>query len=234
MYLVNISIDDVTPHPQSSTKVLKTCEELISLFPLIKFTLFIPAAYWRTVSQATEKPLFLSDYPDFCDEIRSLSPKNYEIGLHGFYHGIINQSNNDEFRDLNYKDAYKLFELMEEIAKKTNLQFKKIFRPPAWRMSPEAIKAAKDFGIEILALSPDKYPDGSLDYKNEDKKFKNVVYYNCNPPWKNLDLYPKTEIVYHASEWDKNQLNEKSAESLTALLEPERDNIKFCFMEDML
>jgi hypothetical protein len=42
MYKVNISIDDISPHPQSSTKVLDRCFELINVFPEIKFSLFIP------------------------------------------------------------------------------------------------------------------------------------------------------------------------------------------------
>ena len=47
--LVNISIDDVSPHPRSSIKVLDRCHELISDYPDIKFTLFVPISYWRTM-----------------------------------------------------------------------------------------------------------------------------------------------------------------------------------------
>ena len=84
MYLVNVSIDDVSPHPRSSTKVLERCRELINVYPDIKFTLFIPAAYWRTKSQTTEKPLHLNQFPDFCKEIKDLDKNNFEIGYHGF------------------------------------------------------------------------------------------------------------------------------------------------------
>ena len=105
MYLVNVSIDDVSPHPQSSTKVLERCRELINVYPDIKFTLFIPAAYWRTKSQITEKPLYLNEFPDFCKEISDLDQNNFEIGYHGFYHGIPNVSNNDEFRYASYEQT---------------------------------------------------------------------------------------------------------------------------------
>jgi len=98
-------------------------------------------------------------------------------------------------------------------------------------MTGASIKACKDQGIEILALSYDKYPDGSLDYQGEDKNFKNVVYYNCCPPLKNLELFPKTEIVYHACEWDQNYLDKEKANQLKNFLDTE--NIKFCFMDKL-
>ena len=109
MHLVNISIDDVSPHPQSSTKVLEKCHELIGLFPKIKFTLFVPSAYWRTMSNTTDSPLYLDRYPDFCDEIRGLSPDNFEIGFHGYLHGIPKVSNNDEVAYINYNEAKNIF-----------------------------------------------------------------------------------------------------------------------------
>jgi|TARA_B100000902_G_C27280231_1_gene901306 hypothetical protein len=232
MYLVNVSIDDVSPHPRSSTKVLERCRELINVYPDIKFTLFIPAAYWRTKSQTTEKPLHLNQFPDFCKEIKDLDKNNFEIGYHGFYHGIPNISNNDEFRYASYEQTVDIIKKTKEITTKTNINFKNILRPPAWRMTGESIKACKDQGIEILALSSDKYPDGSLDYQGEDKNFKNVVYYNCCPPLKRLELFPKTEIVYHACEWDQNYLNKEKTNQLKNFLDTE--DIKFCFMEDML
>ena len=241
MYLVNVSIDDVSPHAQSSTRVLDRCYELINAFPSIKFTLFIPSAYWRTVHSngnfaqkltVTKEPLLLNNFPDFCDEIIKLNPENFEIGFHGYFHGIPNKSNNDEFRHLSYGDATAIIWAMREMAEVTKIPFKNILRPPAWRMSPDSIKACADNGIEILALSPDKYSDGSLDYKGEDKKFKNVVYYNCCPPSKELKFYDKTEIVYHACEWDKNYLDQEKTNELKNFLNNE--NIKFCFLEDML
>ena len=69
--LVNISIDDITPHPHSSFDVLDRCYELIEFFPDIKFTLFMPMAYYRTMplpSQSMcEEPLYIDLFPDFCD-----------------------------------------------------------------------------------------------------------------------------------------------------------------------
>ena len=138
MYLVNVSIDDVSPHPQSSTKVLERCRELINVYPDIKFTLFIPAAYWRTKSQTTEKPLYLNEFPDFCKEISDLDQNNFEIGYHGFYHGIPNVSNNDEFRYARYEQTVDIITKTKEVVANTNINFKNILRPPAWRMTGES------------------------------------------------------------------------------------------------
>ena len=234
MYLVNISIDDVSPHPKSSTGVLDKCRELIDIFPGIKFSLFIPAAYWRTISQVTDKPLYLNYFPDFCEEISNLSENNFELGYHGFYHGIPKVSNNDEFRYASYNQTIEIIQKMKQVISKTKLKFKNMLRPPAWRMTGESIKACKDQGIETLALSCDNYADGSLDYQGEDKNFKNVVYYNCSPPYKELKLYKKTEIVYHACEWDNNFLNKELTNNLINLLKSHKENIKFVFMKDLI
>ena len=234
MYLVNISIDDVSPHPESSTGVLDRCYELIDVFPDIKFTLFIPCAYWRTISHVTQDPLRLDNFPEFCDTIKSLDSNNFEVGFHGMYHGIPRKSNNDEFRSASYDETIKIIDAMRQMSEKTKIPFKNILRPPAWRMSPESIKACADYEIEILALSPEKYHDGSLDYKGEDRKFKNVVYYNCCPPSKELKFYEKTEIVYHACEWDTNFLDRKFAGDLVNFLKTEEKNIKFAFMNELL
>ena len=219
---VNISIDDVSPHPRSSTKVLDRCYELIEVFEDIKFTLFVPIAYWRTKRQevATREPLVLSNYPDFCEELRNLPKQNFEIGYHGLFHGIPGKTDNDEFMELNYKEACEKFDLMFEIVEKSNLKetFKPIFRPPAWRMSPDTFRECKDTGIEILGLY-----DGQ-----EDKKFDKVIYANVMPPVHPLELFEKTEIVYHACEWDKNYLCESKTKELNEFLK--NNNTEFSFM----
>jgi len=231
-YKINISIDDVSPHPKSSTKVLESCYKVIGEYPEVKFTLFVPINYTRL----REKSYPLEGNPHFCEVLKKLSRKNFEIGYHGYYHGVLNKSNNDEFRDFSYEGAKQRFEMMLEATERAEVAdvFKPIFRPPAWRMSPGSIRAAKDCGFEVLALSPDKYSDGSLDYKGEDKAFKNVVYYNACPPYKPLSLFEKTEIVYHACEWDKNYLNFDKADELIKFLKPNEEKITFCFMGDLL
>jgi predicted deacetylase len=234
--LVNISIDDVSPHPKSSTNVLNRCFEIIDVFPDIKFSLFIPISYWRTIKPqiATKNPLQINMFPDFCKEISELPSNNFEICYHGYYHGIPGKSDNDEFQNLNYKDANDRFAAMFEVTKlaKLDKQFKNIFRPPAWRMSPSAIKAARDLGFNLLALSPDDYAKKT--YGKEEYNKNDVVYYNCAPPLKDLAIYEKTEIVYHACEWDKNYLCANKTHSLIEFLKNNRSVIEFKFLEALL
>ena len=241
-YKINISIDDVSPHPQASTKVLDRCYELIKVFPKIKFTLFIPMCYTRL----NEKSYPISEYPEFCKIIKNLSPNNFEIGYHGYLHGIKNRSNNDEFQYLNYNQAVEKFRDIQNEKDKAGLtnNFKPIFRPPAWRMSPDSIRAASDCGIDIFALSPydtsekksGLYNPGNSpqdSYRGEHKNY-NVVCYNVNPPFDELKLFEKTEMVYHACEWDKNYLNQKLTEDLKEFLLKNQDKIKFCFMDGLI
>ena len=233
---INISIDDVSPHPLSSVKVLDRCYELIQEFPDIKFSLFIPIAYWRTTRQdiATKYPLRIDAYPEFCKVLDNLPEKNFELCYHGLFHGIPGKSDNDEFQNISKEEAIEKFVTMFEITKKANLihKFKPIFRPPAWRMSPGAIIAAKEIGIKVLALSPKDYAKKT--YAGEENNFLKVVYYNYNPPFDELkeivDEY--NEIVYHACEWDKNYFSKHLCNQLVSWLHSNK-NIEFKFLEDM-
>jgi hypothetical protein len=234
--LINISIDDVSPHPRSSIKVLDRCHELISEFPGIKFTLFIPISYWRTVSPgvSTKKPLQINLFKDFCDAIRDLPRDNFEIGYHGFHHGIPGKTDNDEFASLTKEEASAAFSAMFKVVEDAGLRdiFKPIFRPPAWRMSPATFDVCKGVGIKVLGLY-----DGQEEYLEvyggKDKEFDKVIYANVMPPLHPLSLFEKTEIVYHACEWDKNYLDEQKTDDLKEFLKNNREKIDFCFMEKM-
>ena len=231
---LNISIDDVSPHPKSSVKVIQRCYEIINFFPEAKFTLFVPVAYWRTTKfgTTTDEPLFLDKYPEFCEFIKNLPTKNFEIGYHGFFHGIPGVSDNDEFQNLSEPQARQKFLEMFEIVKRTNLDktFKSIFRPPAWRMSPHAIKVAKEVGITTLALSPKDYAMQTYESANFD--FPHVVYYNCAPPFDPLQELPEVELVYHACEWDRNYLNENLSSDLINWLKTIKD-LNFHFISEI-
>jgi len=231
---INISIDDVSPHPHSSIKVLDRCFELIKIFPNIKFSLFVPIAYWRTIKPetATNYPLLLNQFPEFCEFLRNLSRDNFEICYHGYYHGIPGKNDNDEFQFLNKKESIDRFKMMFETVKESNLTdtFKPIFRPPAWRMSSDAIEAAKEVGIQILALSPKEY--AKKVYNGAENTFPKVIYYDCAPPFDPLIYSEKNEIVYHACEWDKNYLSSAQTKELTDYLQ--NKNFEFCFLEEMI
>lgn len=234
---VNISIDDITPHPHSSDEVLSRCYELIKIFPEIKFTLFIPMAYYRTMPAPPQamckEPMRIDLYPEFCKSLLDLSDNIFELGYHGLYHGIPNKTNNDEFRDLSYDKAIEKFEDMEKICKRAGLyqKMKLIFRPPAWKMSADAIRAARDFGFEILAFNGYE-PYAGHDITEASKK-NDIAYSSFYPPWRKIDMVEKTGIVYHACDWDKNYLNENLKCSLIDFLKSSYE-YEFCFMEHLL
>ncbi len=230
---VNISIDDISPHPYSSVRVLERCEELIEVFPDIKFTLFVPMAYWRTVKPGTtsNSPLNVSKFDDFCEEILDLDPNNYEIGYHGYYHGIPTVSDNDEFKSIGYESAIKKASEMKEEAKKAGLakKIKNIFRPPAWRMSPEGFKALHDSGFTLFALTDLDYAMST--YAGSEKEYPST-FSNQFPPFRELKAEEKCGIVYHACEWDRNFLDSEKVESLVAFLQ--ENNPEYVFIEDLL
>lgn len=235
MYKVNISIDDVTPHPHSSIKVLDRCFELIDIFPNIKFTLFVPIAYYRTVPHPPQSickdPMYIDLFPDFCNTLLNLSDDNFELGYHGLYHGIPGKTNNDEFLNLSYSETYEKFKEMFGVCESAGLidKMKPIFRPPAWKISPESIRALRDCGISVLAL----HRDYKHIYNKEQKKKKDVVYATCNPPLKNLEWSDKTEIVYHACDWDRNYLSKDMSLSLIDFLKSS-DEYEFSFMKGLM
>lgn len=232
---VNISIDDVSPHPKSSVRVIDRCYELIHLYPSMKFSLFVPIAYWRTVKPGTTtlRPLMIDEFPEFCDYLAKLPKDNFEICYHGLYHGIPGKSDNDEFQSLSRDDALCKFEKMFDTVSRTSLHgiMKPIFRPPAWRMSAESIKAAKEIGIEILALSPKEYAKST--YAGEDQKYHRVLYVDAAPPFDLLTYKPTVEIVYHACEWDKNYLSKEMMNSLVHWIDMSNEKVTFSFMHDM-
>ena len=230
---VNISIDDVTIHPDSNITVLKRCEELIKKYPLIKFSLFVPTAYWRTKKSGTttDQPLNISMLPDFCELMKNLPDENYEIGYHGHFHGIPEKSDNDEFQYLNYDETMEKIDLMFKEVHKAGLQdkMKKIFRPPAWRLSPDAFRALSDRGFELFALTD--LPHIKKVYAGEERNHP-CTWSNQYPPFRPLEVTEKCGIVYHACQWDQNFLSIDMKNQLDSFLM--YNDCEFVFLEGLL
>lgn len=232
---INISIDDVSPHPNSGIdNLLPRFRRIIEAYPNVKFSLFVPTGYMRTRSNICSE-LKLSDHEDFCRRLSSLWPANFELCYHGHYHSIpsIPFSNNDEFQHLSYDDATeRLIQSCSTIqhanAKfETFLSFSPVFRPPAWRINSEAIRALYESGIKVFALAKENY---TIPIYGDLSKY-NVVWRTCDPPARPLVLEPKTCIVYHACEWDKNYLSDELTDQLIAFLK--NKEVEYCFMEEM-
>lgn len=230
----SICIDDVSPHPKSSTSVLSKCLPLIKRYPGVKFSLFVPMAYFRFGRHGTEGPLSLSKYPEFCQQLKSLDPKIFELCYHGYFHGNpAQQSSNDEFHKLGYTEARSLFDLMLSEAESCGIikLMKPYFRPPAFRMSPEAIEAALDSGIELLALNPEERYMQT--YKGAQEKISFLTYSDFCPPHSPLvkTNNHKAQVTYHACEWLDNYLSEKNVSQLIEHLDS-YDDLTFSHLKE--
>jgi hypothetical protein len=222
---VNISIDDVTPHPRSSDRVIEQCYQILSRVPDAKFTLFVPTAYWRTIpnppDSVCDRPLRLSESPSFCERIASLPSDIFEVGFHGHHHGIPGKSNNDELRYPDRDDAERIFNQMDAEVEMTVMGgvFKRILRPPAWRLSPGAFDAAVG-RFDLLALHPGPvYLDVYAGRQESDYWKSRIVYQDAAPPIIGVpEQWDTLEIVTHACEWDKNYLSRELAESIADLM----------------
>jgi len=222
---VNISIDDVSPHPRSSIKVIDNCVRILKRVPSAKFTLFVPTAYWRTIPSPPEsvctQPLTLADYPDFCRQLSLLPEDSFEIGFHGHHHGIPGSSNNDELKSVNFDEAKFIYSKMLTAIREAGLKskFKMILRPPAWRLSPGAFDAARNV-FDILALNPDPmYFDVYKEKQHEDFWRSRIVYQDAAPPIAPIPSeWEALEIVTHACEWDRNYLSADLADSISSLM----------------
>tara|TARA_R110000824_G_scaffold40667_16_gene121710 strand:+ start:1883 stop:2590 length:708 start_codon:yes stop_codon:yes gene_type:complete len=231
---INVSIDDISPHPKASLSVLERCWELIEAFPDIKFSLFVPIAYWRTqrIGVQTRDPLVIWKFPEFCEALKALPSSNFEVCYHGYYHGIPGENDNNEFLDISYDDAVKRARSMKDRVEKAGLTevFKPIFRPPAWRMGPQAWDALSAEGFELFAVTDIDYALES--YQGKDKEYSSN-YSTVFPPFKPLEIKESCGIVYHACEWDRNFLNIKHTQELIEFLSTHRSEIEFVFMENL-
>ena len=232
-FKLNISVDDISPHPRSSIKVLDQCYKMLEKFPNLKFSLFVPLAYWRVgrAGTITKRPLFVSEYEDFCKTLKDLPTDNFEIGYHGFFHGRPRErSDNNEFDNINYESASNIIKSMMKEAEKAGLKevFKPMFRPPNWKMSPESFDAANDLGIELFALTEIESRLATHGGRNE--KY-NSVYSNYAPPNRDIQLSEKCGVIFHACDWLANYLDEDKTREMIEFISEHEEDIEFCFLE---
>jgi hypothetical protein len=241
---VNISIDDISPHPKSGAKTLDVCKRIVEAIPDVKITLFVPTAYHRTYKECAG-PLRLSDrlHHRFNLRLIRLPRRNYEIGFHGHYHGLPKERNdNDEFRDLTPAEGtdriqssiheYREAGLLERVCRS--------FRPPAWRARGDTLAAItrvfedeKELqGKPSLLLAEETYSLAL--YRMGDLDLRTCTWRSCDPPARPLKQgpYGYTSIVYHACEWDKNFLDNGKAVALIDWLKAH--DFEYVFSGDLL
>lgn len=145
----NLNFDDLVPG-NSSLVLLK---KLVRLFPQIKITLFVP------INSREAKDTDLFDHPDWCRQIARLPRKNFEIGVHGYFHHLDDWHKTPEFKYLSEKEAEALLLRCEQAFAKMGLKFIKGFRPPRWEISEGTQKALEKRHYLFLADTPRFYAE---------------------------------------------------------------------------
>jgi predicted deacetylase len=225
VHKINISIDDISPHPQSSIKALDNCFRLLNKFPNAKFTLFIPTAY--TLREPT---YLITSYPDFCTVLKDLPQTSFELGWHGHFHGVPGINRSGEFQNLNLVNAIDTFRRMFDTAEYCKIKdlFKPIFRPPAFVLSNQSAAACAEVGITSLSLRR------IADYQDINKSFPGHINYctSC-PPYIPMKVEQNIELVYHACEWSHNFIgHETRYTELVHYIEALND-YQFIFFEEL-
>ena len=224
---LNISIDDICPHPDCRNDVLDNCLRLIDKYSDIKFSLFIPMSYMRL----GEEKYNLKDYPKFCKTLADLPINNFEFCWHGYLHGIKDKSSNDEFRYLGYGEAHGKIKDMFAVSQSVGLKerFSPVFRPPAFWISEGSLRALEDDSIAVVALSPLRHHVNSYRFSSSSGLI--ATYWTSLPPQYPLQTSEDVSIVYHANSSSKNCFSGKLVEELTVFLN--QYEFDFSYMQDL-
>lgn len=219
----NLSLDDYSP--RNGTNDISWCFNLIKKYPDIKINLFVPAAYCRL----GEVPHYLSKNLEWVEYVNKLPKENFRINFHGLYHRRTGDpkhynSNNDEFQFLNTEQAEKIVSRMINEFDIAGIEYKKIFRPPGWRISESAARVLTKKGFIIAGNK--QY------YKVISKKIKDVKWVSYNwdltGPCNNL----KDIIAYgHTSNWTNNYMDEDRFKLIDEALS--KEDFEYVFMEEL-
>lgn len=222
----NLSLDDTSPHAKCDLfgGPIKWCDKLIEKYPNIKINLFVSSAFCRL----GEKPCYLSQHPEWVKKVNDL-PGNYEINMHGLYHrrvdGKHENSNNDEFQYLWGVWAETITQAMIDEFDKAGLKYKKVFRPPGWRISIGAARVLTDKGFVIAGndiyyqMLKDKVPKMKYVSYNWD------ITHECN-------ISENIISCAHTSNWTNNYMNETRYNLIENILI--KEEYEFVFIEDFI
>lgn len=219
---LNISIDDLSPHPNIGFGALNCLQEIVNGYN-IKVSLFIPTSVQRFGARE-KKHYMLEDFPEFVDRIKALPEKYFEVCYHGHKHGQKRKkSNNDEFRYLRYDEAIDILSRSKEIFDNVGIKVRPVLRPPGFWISKAAIKACAEFGIKVLALHDAKRYMRS--YGKAAKRYKHTVLPGAQPT-----KGDSIEIFYHAGSDQPDYFNKKQGIRLRKIIK--RQRWSYIFMEE--
>lgn len=211
---IQIGIDDLCPRPEQGFELWHNVDVLLALG--LKVDLFVTFAMIRD----NDGPYTLTDYVKFVDQLHEVSERpGVALNVHGYNHSCHN-SNNDEFLSSDYKALDAKLTSIDKIIDDTGLDFKKVFRPPAFKISPEGVDALKDHGYTHLSLykghKTGHLYDSFYDKLNLDGI--KVHYSNCAPPTDEL-VSGDLAATYHFSTWLANALSDENTNDLLSKLE---------------
>ena len=206
---VQIGIDDLCPRPTQSFELWHNVEKLLDAG--LKVDLFVTFSMIRD----RDGPYSLDKYPEFVERLRNVSENdNIALNVHGYFHSTAPNNNNDEFLYTSKPELDKRLSRIDWLIKNLGLDFKRVFRPPAWKISQEGVNLLIDHGYTHLALmSGSSYLNKWYD-KLDLSKIK-THWCNCSPPdvpFKDGDI----AATYHFTTHLKNALTDSNVEDLLA------------------
>tara|TARA_R110002110_G_scaffold298588_1_gene512945 strand:+ start:1430 stop:2101 length:672 start_codon:yes stop_codon:yes gene_type:complete len=206
---VQIGIDDLCPRPTQGLELWPNVEKLLAVG--LKVDLFVTFAMIRD----GDGPYILTDYTKFVDQLHEISERpGVALNVHGYNHSCLT-SNNDEFLLSDYKALDAKLTAIDKIIDETGLDFKRVFRPPAFKISPEGVNALKDHGYTHLSLYKG-HRTGHLYtplYNKLNLDGIKVHYSNCAPPSDEL-IDGDLSATYHFTTSLKNALTDQNVTEL--------------------
>ena len=206
---VQIGIDDLCPRPTQSFELWHNVEKLLDAG--LKVDLFVTFSMIRD----RDGPYPLDNHPEFVERLRKVSEhKNIALNVHGYLHSTGPHNNNDEFLNTAKPELDKRLSQIDWLIKNLGLDFTKVFRPPAWKISQDGVNLLIDHGYTHLALmSGSPYLNKWYD-KLDLSKIK-THWCNSSPPdvpFKDGDI----AATYHFTTHLKNALTDSNVEDLLA------------------
>lgn len=209
MRRVQIGIDDLSPRPTQSFELWDNVERLIEKG--FKIDAFVTFAMIRD----SNGPYSILNSPTFMKRLEAISCiPEVALNVHGYHHGWEN-SNNDEFFLGDKASLEERLSKIDNMIRVSGLDFKKVFRPPAFRICQNAIDLLIKYKYTHLSLV-DGVTSGAYYrdlYSNLNFGSLKVHYSNCAPPTDNL-VEGDLAITYHFSTWLANALSDKNTQEL--------------------
>lgn len=148
-------------NPKESVNCIDCIDELISIFPEIKLTMFTSALY--------ERNALFSD-KEWCSKVKKhINNNNLRLAIHGLYH------TQEEFKNKSYDDAKLSLIIAESVFSVADLPFIKVFRGPHWGINENTYESLIELQYGSVFSHLD-YSQLAIKYKNKIK----TIFYNWN------------------------------------------------------